>query len=70
MASCPWSFSENPQKNGLVLAQKMGFQGEDAKDLVEFLKTQSAEDICRAVESIHEELKFVNFYTHYYIMMY
>lgn len=66
MASCPWSLSENPVEIGLALGRKMGFQGEDAKDLVEFLRTQSAEDICKAVESIHAELKSVNFCIHYY----
>jgi len=55
-----WAIEENPESPARKIGQLAGYKGEDLEGLVEFLKTQPAEQLCELANRCHEDAKIVS----------
>lgn len=50
---------EDPMSMGFRAGRRLGFQGTDPEKLVDFLKKQSAEDLCEVVYQVMDDVRQV-----------
>lgn len=61
-ALAPWTINDDPEKCAFDVGLKLGFTGNNPKELFEFLKKQSVNDLVMAAKVVSSDFKNVNSY--------
>ncbi len=58
-ALSPWGMTIDPLERAQELCKKLGFEGTDPYEMLQYLKKQSVEDISKAAKVMNDESKMV-----------
>lgn len=58
-ALSPWAIEEDPESQARKVGRLAGYEKHDLEGLIEYLKNQSAEKLCKIATICHEDAKRV-----------